>query len=150
MFQGILLILAVADMSQAATTKKPVAKAPVTVKAPAPAVGKNTAAGKSVAPLKLPAGAVESGPNQWTHTDAQGKEWIYRQGPFGLTRAPKAAMAINESRLHEGISVVENGDQVQFSRQGPFGVTSWTKKLDEVNEVERTAIEKSRAARQKQ
>ena len=147
MFHGILLILSVADLSQAATvTKKPVAKAPVTAKAPARPAGKSAA----IAPLKLPAGAVESGPNQWTHTDAEGKEWIYRQGPFGLTRTPKGAVAVTESRLHEGISVVEKGDQVQFSRQGPFGVTSWTKKLDEVNEVERTAIEKSRAAKQKQ
>ena len=57
---------------------------------------------------------------------------------------------VTESRLHEGISVVEQGDQVHFSRQGPFGLTQWTKKLDEVNEVERTAMEKSRAAESKQ
>jgi len=98
----------------------------------------------------VPANAVSSGPNQWTHTDAERKEWIYRQGPFGLTRAPRQAAAQNASRLHEGITVIEQGDQVQFSRQGPFGLTQWTKKLDEVNEVERTAIEKSRAAKSKQ
>jgi hypothetical protein len=142
MFQlGILLLMTAADLSQAsATAKKTAPKVPV------------VAAKKSVAiaPLTLPANAVSSAPNQWTHTDAQGKEWIYRQGPFGLTRAPKQAPAVSESRLHEGILVVEQGDMVQFSRQGPFGLTQWSKKLDEVNEVERMAIEKSRAAKSKQ
>ncbi len=71
-------------------------------------------------------------------------------GSVWINPHAQGAVAVTESRLHEGISVVEKGDQVQFSRQGPFGVTSWTKKLDEVNEVERTAIEKSRAAKQKQ
>ena len=137
---GILLVMAAADLGQASTAAKK-----VTPKVPAVAA-KTTA----IAPLTLPTAAVPSGPNQWTHTDAQGKEWIYRQGPFGLTRAPKHAAVVSESRLHEGISVVEQGDSVHFSRQGPFGLTQWTKKLDEVNEVERTAMEKSRAAKPKQ
>ena len=137
---GILLVMAAADLGQASTAAKK-----VTPKVPAVAA-KTTA----IAPLTLPTAAVPSGPNQWTHTDAQGKEWIYRQGPFGLTRAPKHAAVVSESRLHEGISVVEQGDLVHFSRQGPFGLTQWTKKLDEVNEVERTAMEKSRAAKPKQ
>ena len=137
---GILLVMAAADLGQASTAAKK-----VTPKVPAVAA-KTTA----IAPLTLPTAAAPSGPNQWTHTDAQGKEWIYRQGPFGLTRAPKHAAVVSESRLHEGISVVEQGDSVHFSRQGPFGLTQWTKKLDEVNEVERTAMEKSRAAKPKQ
>ena len=137
---GILLMMAAADLGQASAAAKK-----VTPKVPAVAA-KTTA----IAPLTLPTAAAPSGPNQWTHTDAQGKEWIYRQGPFGLTRAPKHAAVVSESRLHEGISVVEQGDLVHFSRQGPFGLTQWTKKLDEVNEVERTAMEKSRAAKPKQ
>jgi len=138
---GILLMMTLADLSQSRpVAKKAAPKAPVTAAKKAPVM----------APLTLPTAAVSSGPNQWTHTDAQGKEWIYRQGPFGLTRMAKTAPVVTESRLHEGISVVEQGDQVQFSRQGPFGVTSWTKKMDDVNEVERMAIEKSRAAKSKQ
>jgi hypothetical protein len=146
MFYGMLLMLAFAEASQAA---KPVTKA-APAKTPPAKTAKASVKKAGIAPLVLPSEATVSGPNQWTHTDAAGKEWIYRQGPFGLTRMPKVATASNESRLHEGITVVEEGDQVRFSRQGPFGLTSWTKKLDEVNEVERAAIEKSRAARQKQ
>ena len=137
---GILLMMAAADLGQASATAKKVSP-----KAPAVAAQKT-----AIAPLTLPTAAAPSGPNQWTHTDAQGKEWIYRQGPFGLTRAPRHAAMVTESRLHEGISVVEQGDLVHFSRQGPFGLTQWTKKLDQVNEVERTAMEKSRAAKPKQ
>ncbi len=141
---GILLMMAAADLGQASATAQK-----VTPKA-SPAASVVASKKTAVAPLTLPTAAVPSGPNQWTHTDGQGKEWIYRQGPFGLTRAPKHAAVVTESRLHEGISVVEQGDQVHFSRQGPFGLTQWTKKLDEVNQVERTAIEKSRAAKPKQ
>ena len=135
----LLMMMAVTDLGQASAPAKK-----VTSRAPAVAAKKDV-----IAPLTLPTAAVPSGPNQWTHTDAEGKEWIYRQGPFGLTRAPKHAAVVSESRLHEGISVVEQGDRVQFSRQGPFGLTQWTKKLDEVNEVERTAMEKSRTAKSK-
>ena len=135
---GILLMMAAADLGQTPPA--------VTQSAKKPAVQRAT----PIAPLTLPTAAVPSGVNQWAFTDAQGKEWIYRQGPFGLTRAPKVAAVVKESHLHEGISVVEQGDQVQFSRQGPFGLAQWTKKLDEVNEVERTAMEKSRAAKSKQ
>ncbi|MBY0505139.1 MAG: hypothetical protein K2X03_14600 [Bryobacteraceae bacterium] len=137
---GILLMMTAADLSQASATAKKPAAAPAVKRAPVAPV---------VAPLTLPATAVANGPNQWTHTDAQGKEWIYRQGPFGLTRAPKQA-PVTESRMHEGITVTEQGNTVRFSRQGPFGVTEWTKKMDEVNDVERAAIEKSRAPKQKQ
>ena len=141
---GLLLMMTVADLSQASTpatqptVKQPAVKTPVAAKRAA------------IAPVTLPTTAVPSGPNQWTHADAQGKEWIYRQGPFGLWRAPKQEAVVNVSRLHEGITVIEQGDQVQFSRQGPFGLTQWSKKLDEVNEVERAAIETSRAAKRKQ
>ncbi len=141
---SFLLMMTVAEAAQA----RPVAKKPVAKPAAAAPATKAAAPKRPViAPLTLPANVVSTGPNQWAHTDAQGKEWIYRQGPFGLTRAPKHPTEVTASRLHEGISVVEEGDQVRFSRQGPFGLTQWTKKRDEVNEVERAAMEKSRTAK---
>ncbi len=141
---SLLLMMTVAEAAQA----RPVAKKPVAKPAAAATATKAATPKRAViAPLTLPANVVPSGPNQWTHTDAQGKEWIYRQGPFGLTRAPKNPTEVTASRLHEGISVVEEGDQVRFSRQGPFGLTQWTKKRDEVNEVERAAMEKARTAK---
>ena len=55
---GLLLMMTVADLSQASTPAK---KAP-------PVAAKRAA----IAPLTLPTTAVSSGPNQWTHADAQG------------------------------------------------------------------------------
>lgn len=112
------------------------------------------AAAPSAKALELPADAKASGTNQWTHTDEKGQEWIYKRTPFGLTRLPKPGSALANaqgqnampSRMHEGITVREEGELVHFARVGPFGPMKWTKRRDELSEVERTAVEMSRRA----
>src|SRR2546423_15611922 len=56
----------------------------------APAATRKAAAKKTAAPpseLTLPPGAVQVSSGTYTFTDAKGTKWIYRQTPFGLTRA---------------------------------------------------------------
>ncbi len=97
--------------------------------------------------LKVPAGAVPAGAGTWNYTDPQGKKWIYRQTPFGLSRvedkAPDPEEALKQS---EGISVVSVGPVVQFERPGPFGMYRWQRKADELNEAEKAAVERFRSA----
>jgi len=45
------------------------------------------------ATLAIPAGAVVVESNLYRHTDAQGKTWIYRRTPFGITRAEAQSVA---------------------------------------------------------
>jgi cold shock CspA family protein len=99
------------------------------------------------APITLPADAKKTGDGTWTHTDAQGKEWVYRQMPFGLTRAEKGQVeefANKAVMLPPGMTALEQGDKVRFSRQTPFGPVTWVKKIDELSDTERAALSLAR------
>ena len=108
---------------------------------------KSRPAPKTPAPLALPKDAVETEPGSWRHTDRQGRKWVYRKTPFGLTRyedKPDAARpeGPNPSEL---ISAVEDGDFAKFERPGPFGPYRWRKKIADLDEVEKAALERGRA-----
>src|SRR5882724_6847996 len=103
----------------------------------AAAIAADKAAGKKAKPapnkvqeITIPAGAVEVEPYTYRFTDAQGKKWIYRKTPFGISRAedkavedPKAVDPKKEesARLIDATTAVEAGDSVRFERPGPFG-----------------------------
>lgn len=103
------------------------------------------------AAITLPADAKKTGDGTWTHTDSQGREWVYRQMPFGLTRAEKGHVeefANKAVTLPPGMTAVEQGDTVKFSRQTPFGPVSWTRKADELTDTERAALARARKAKE--
>lgn len=118
-------------------------------KAPAAASGVKKANRAQAA--GIPAGAVQTSPGIWRHTDAQGKTWTYRKTPFGIARveekpAKPAAAEADAARLEEAelnsIRGVEDGDNVRFERSGPFGVYRWSKAKSALNEMERKAWER--------
>ena len=110
--------------------------------------------------ITIPAGAVEVEPYTYRFTDAQGKKWIYRKTPFGISRAEEKAAAdpkVEDSkkeenaRLIDSTTAVEDGDAIRFERSGPFGVAKWQRKKTELNEVEHAVWDRElqkRAARQ--
>jgi hypothetical protein len=110
--------------------------------------------------VTIPAGAVEVEPYTYRYTDAQGKKWIYRKTPFGISRAevkavedPKAEDAKKDerARLIDTTTAVEDGDTIRFERPGPFGVGKWQRKKTELNEVEHAVWDREmqkRAARE--
>ena len=118
--------------------------------APAPA--------KTAKPLEIPMDAVESEPGNFHYTDSDGKKWIYRKTPFGVSRtedkpadsvaAPAATSAAAPSgkATDAAIKAVEDGDIVHFERPGPFGPYKWQKKKSELDENERAALDRSRTA----
>jgi hypothetical protein len=99
----------------------------------------------------IPADAVLDAAGDYRYTDPQGKKWIYRKTPFGVTRledvperpAEKAAAADGA-----GIKATEDGDKVRFERQGPFGVWKWEKKKSALDEAEKAALQNSQANNQ--
>ena len=109
---------------------------------------KKTAAKKKTAPpaeLTLPAGATLVEPGTYTFTDAQGKKWIYRKTPFGLSKAEdKPSEQAAAPAAGPAITATEDGDNVRFEREGPFGVYKWTKKKSELADDERAAWERVR------
>lgn len=93
-------------------------------------------------PAGVPAGAVQVGPFSWRHTDAEGKTWIYRKNPFGITRLATGEKPAADLPLPAGLKAVEAGDEVQFERPGPFGVMHWSRKKDQLTDVERKVWER--------
>lgn len=107
---------------------------------------------KTVKTLTLPPGAKPAGANTWNYTDPQGKKWIYRKTPFGLSRIDAeaeaaAAEAERPSKAPEITSATVAGDVAKFERSGPFGTYRWEKKLSELNAEEKSAVEKTQAAK---
>jgi hypothetical protein len=106
------------------------------------------AAAKTVKPLEIPAGAVESEPGTFKYTDPQGKKWIYRKTPWGTARledkpeseADRAAQA----ERFANVKAIEDGDTVRFERPGPFGIYKWQKKKSELDEMEQAAWARAR------
>ena len=111
---------------------------------------KKGSAKKPTAPpaeLTLPAGAKLVEPGTYSFTDAQGKKWIYRKTPFGLSRAedkPAEPLTTAAPAAASVITATEDGDSVRFERPGPFGPYRWEKKKSELSHDERSAWERSR------
>lgn len=102
-----------------------------------------TVPAKSAAGLTLPASAKKTGEGVWEHTDAAGKQWVYKQMPFGLTRMTRSELDVRTAggaTLPEGMSVTEENGGYKFTRATPFGGVTYTKKEDELTETERAVI----------
>jgi len=129
----------------------PPAKKPATKtapKAPAKAPPKVTDGSK---PMPIPAAAVLAADGDYHYTDPQGKKWIYRKTPFGVTRmedTPERSTAKAAAANGAGIKATEDGDIVRFERLGPFGLWKWEKKKSELDETEKAALENSQANNQ--
>ena len=93
------------------------------------------------AELVLPAGAKQVDLGTYTFTDAQGKKWIYRKTPFGLTRFEDKPVVASSG---DGIIAKEDGDTIRFERPGPFGTYKWQKKKSELADDEKAAWERSK------
>jgi hypothetical protein len=109
------------------------------------------------AAISIPAAAREIEPGTFLHMDADGKRWMYRRTPFGVSRWEDKQEAGERSAAEkaqlEATSAVEEGDRIRFSRPGPFGTYKWIKKKDELDadeqavwkrEQERSAAAKER------
>lgn len=115
-----------------------------TSKESASATPKPTDAAKSSA---IPAEAVKDADGDYHYTDPQGKKWILRKTPFGVSRMEDTGERVTAKAAHDGagIKATEDGDKVRFERQGPFGLWKWEKKKSELNENEKAALQNSQA-----
>ena len=125
--------------------KKETSRTPKTAAKAAPQV---TDASK---PTPIPAAAVLAADGDYHYTDPQGKKWIYRKTPFGVTRmedTPERSTAKAAAANGAGIKATEDGEIVRFERLGPFGLWKWEKKKSELDETEKAALENSQANNQ--
>ncbi len=104
---------------------------------------------KPPAPLKeIPARAVALGDGSYRYTDAQGRKWILRKTPFGISRVadtpaatkPAPAVALDNARAFE------DGDFIRFERPGPFGTYKWQRRKTELDSAEKAVWERQQKA----
>jgi len=97
----------------------------------------------------IPEGAVQIEQYAYTYTDSEGKEWLYRRTPFGVSRIarephaaadPSGLAGVGTAASHmPDITVTEKGDELQFEQPSPFGPRKWTKKKTELTSDEQAA-----------
>jgi hypothetical protein len=118
---------------------------------PAPAAKAAPKVTDASKPTAIPAAAVLGADGDYHYTDPQGKKWIFRKTPFGVTRmedTPERSAAKTAAANGAGIKATEDGDMVRFERLGPFGLWKWEKKKSELDETEKAALQNSRANHQ--
>jgi hypothetical protein len=98
----------------------------------------------SARPKGLPDAAIEVEPGIWRHVAQDGRVWFYRRTPFGFTKSEESPDEVKaQTSASGGVTVVESGDSLKFSRPSPFGPYRWTRKKSELNEFERAVWEGS-------
>ena len=91
----------------------------------------------------IPAGATQVEPNLYRYTDTQGKTWMFRQTPFGISKwedSPSSQLAVPAPQAAPPVKVTDLGDRVQFERDMPFGATKWIRKKSELTEDEQALL----------
>ena len=96
-------------------------------------------------PAGVPADAQELQPYLYRHTDAQGKKWLYRQTPFGLSKwedkpVDAAAAAARAAENYVPVTVKDLGDSYRFEKETPFGLTYWVRRKAELTEGESALV----------
>lgn len=87
---------------------------------------------------KIPAGAKEAQPQNYSYTDAQGTRWTVRHTPFGVLKLKDGDLAPPTAPSKESpVTVTDLGDSIRFERNYPFGHNVWTTKKSELNEAEK-------------
>ncbi len=128
-------------------------------KPPAPArTAKQKAKPSAPAPggsISIPADAVEISPQAYRYKDADGKSWIYRKTPFGISKMEERPNALTPEQMAQGASAVpakskikvraiEEGDTVRFEQLTPMGNRVWERKRSELTPEEKTWLEQTR------
>lgn len=93
--------------------------------------------------LTVPKDAVKLNDLEWRWVAKDGKKWIYRRTPFGLSRFEEEAPAAKVSQAPSpapSMTARDLGDEVEFSRRTPFGQSAWRKKKTELDSDERAAL----------
>jgi hypothetical protein len=142
------LFLVVCVSALALSAAAPQAQKKSASAAPKAAAKAEPKVGDASKPMAIPSDAVLGEDGDYHYTDPQGKKWIYRKTPFGVTRmedSPERAAAKAAAANGAGIKATEDGDIVRFERLGPFGVWKWEKKKSDLDDTEKAALRNAQA-----
>ena len=130
---------AASKSAKSATPATPAAQTAKNTATPVQPPASKPAAGGTLPP-GIPAGAVKQTEYTWSYTDPQGKEWLYQQTPFGVSRRSREEMdriavagVAAAATFGKDWKVVESGDELHFEEPTPFGPRKWTRKKSELS-----------------
>jgi hypothetical protein len=128
------LVFSAAAQSTSSDTKSDDAKKPDTGKVTK--VPDSPTIPKDAAPL--PDGS-------FRYVDKDGKKWIYRNTPFGVSKAEERPVApVVQSPADDPAKSEDLGDSVRFNRPTPFGPKIWTRKKTEMDSYEKSIWDRDR------
>jgi len=128
LWMGASLLAAPAQTAQNA---QPAPPPPAKTTKPAAKPAKNVPT-----PLTVPTSAVQVSPGLYRWTDKDGKAWMYRRTPFGVSRWEEDSEDTKQKAIIQQTTAVEQGDSVRFERVSPFGKHTWVKKKTDLDETE--------------
>ena len=98
----------------------------------------------------IPKGATQVEPNLYRATDSNGKTWMYRQTPFGLSKWEDTGAAAQQPppAQSEPVAITDLGDSIRFEKKTPFGATKWTRKKSELTDEEKALVSSQGTAAQ--
>jgi hypothetical protein len=102
------------------------------------------AAKPAPAKLVIPKDAVETSPGLFRWTDKDGKVWVYRRSPFGVSRWPAASDSRYDKQdaPEDHVTAVEQGDSIRFERSTPLGQRTWVRKKSDLTAEEKAIWER--------
>ena len=121
-----LVFTAAAQNSSTDQTKKSAPKKVVPVP-PSPTIPKDAVA--------LPDGS-------YRYVDKDGKKWIYRNTPFGVSKAEEHPPAPVATIADDPTRSEDLGESVRFTKATPFGNKVWTTKKTELSSFEKSIFDR--------
>ena len=88
-------------------------------------------------PPVIPKDATPVGDGSFRYVDKDGKKWIYRNTPFGVSKSEEHPVAPVVQTGEDPARSEDLGDTVRFTRPTPFGPKVWTKKKTEMDAYEK-------------
>jgi hypothetical protein len=98
------------------------------------------------AQVTVPKDAERIAPNTYRWADAKGKNWVFRETPFGVVKMEESQYQSPNQAASQPVElrVKEEGDMVHFERPSPFGEpVKWTKKKADLTADEQAAYHKA-------
>jgi hypothetical protein len=96
-------------------------------------------------PPTIPSDATPLPDGSFRHVDKNGKKWIYRNTPFGVSKSEEhPAAAVVDQITDDPAKSEDLGESVRFTRPTPFGPKVWTKKKTELDTYEKGIWERDR------
>ncbi|MBX9602177.1 MAG: hypothetical protein K2X35_14290 [Bryobacteraceae bacterium] len=100
--------------------------------------------------VTVPADAKEVAPQTYKYTDPDGRKWIFKKTPFGVSRfADNGELDRPAPKIepNPNMTAAAKGDRIYFENPTPFGKQKWSKTKAELNELEQAVVDREMARR---